>query len=189
MTSGGGERDLGLGADVTAQGVNDRQAKMRGQFGGLVEAAAVLSAPVQRDRHGQIRLRQEILGVPLHELRQWSGKRPAAVVLERVHDRAKRSLVWPDRSSAVERPRDATTSDTPLRAAADGAPRRQRIPAPPAERWGEGGDGRPALRADGAAGRLGQQAVAGRTARGDQRSEEGVGNPTPVHRSSVGLRR
>ena len=71
------------------------------QIGRLVEAALPSSRRVQRNRHGRAGA-DEHVGTPIaHEGRETRRQRAAGVVLERVHDGAKRALVRADGARGI----------------------------------------------------------------------------------------
>ena len=183
MAAGRRQRDLRRGADRPVQRVGHRFAKVDRQIGGLVEASRMVPRPVQRHRHQQVCALKEVARLAPKQRGQWRRQLPSAAVLEGMNDEPKRPIVRSHGSGLVH----GGARLRARRAAALAAPWRQRDAASGAQRWGEDPDGSPAVGADGAAGRLVEQVVAGGAARSDQRRQQRVGHLSPRRRRPVGV--
>jgi hypothetical protein len=141
----GTRRQAGLGAGPprAPQDSANRQPKARGQLVCLVEPAPPMSQPVQRHRDDQVGAAQNGVAVTSEERGERVGDRSPAIVLERMHDRAERSIVVANRPPC----RDVRAPDparvTSVRRSRR-APRPQGIAADTAERCTQQPDSAPA---------------------------------------------
>lgn len=110
-----------------------RKAETGRELVGLVEAAAPLPAPVQRNWNHEVRAEEERTSMPEQQVAQWSGNRSPAVVFERVHHRAQRALVVANRPARGD-VWPAYPAQLTAISLVDGPPRAQRIRADAADR-------------------------------------------------------
>ena len=139
-TFGPRQPHLGRRRARAAQHVRHGYSKVRGEFAGLVEPSAPPPPPVERHRHDQVRLCEQVGAGPPHESGERPRQRAVPVVLEGMQDGPQAALVGSDRPRC-----------------------RSRLAVPGTGPDGDGrGNGVPATPADEAAGRFRQ----GRCARG-----------------------
>jgi hypothetical protein len=143
------------------------------QIGRLIESAALATPPVQRYRHREIGAGEHAVAVFAHQTRERLCQRATPVVLEGVHNGAKRAVVMTNGAREVER------RSRPAAARANGEraerpPRPERIATRQAKRRRQGPNRLPAGRADRTARGSVERFVAGQARRGDDHREQRV---------------
>ncbi len=189
MPASGGQSGLGRRRTDTAKSRADRQAQMLREVGRLIETARAAARWMKRNRHGRVGAVEKVRTAFAHQHRQRHRQRSAALVFQRMHDRAQRSLVEAHGTRSIDVTCGAATAGAPRERATDRAPCRERIPTGVTQRWGEGKDGTPARRTDRPARRLLQCVAADGTWRRDQHGEKRVDHGPHSGPGTVRLKR
>jgi len=146
MTPRGRQSRLRRAVPAAAQRAPHRKAELTGQVVRLIEAALPRPNRVERHGHDRISAGEHIFaGVP-HETAERSGEQPAALVLERVKNVAKRAFVKTC-AARDDKPWRAPPASGAVRI--DRPPRRERIPASHTTRWHQSSHREPARLTDG----------------------------------------
>ena len=161
MTTAGGEVRLGARIPGPPQRVPDRKAQSLRQLRRLIEAAYESSERMKGNGHDEIGALEDRSARPAHHRAQPGGERSPFVVLERVDDRAERSVVGSERARPGDDRSEAPASRAPGVERAERAPRRKRVAARIAERRRQRWEALPAGVADGPTRRHRERAPAG----------------------------
>jgi len=142
-------RQVGLrrGCPDASERAHHRQSEATCQIVGLIEAARPASRRVERNRYDCIGAFEDVVSPRAHERGERTGERPPAVVLEGVHDRAKRAIVGAHGARPGHLAPRASTSRARCQRYADRAPAGKRIAARVANRRRERQDRGPAVAA------------------------------------------
>lgn len=141
----------------------------------LIEPAGAAPRPVERDRHRQVGIGQEVGRGAGHADRQWRGQRPEPLVLERVQDAAERALVETGRPAPVHTRRRLAAVGAGGALTRDEPPGPERVAAPDAQWRRQAVNRAPAALAHRTARGPVEQRVAHRARRGDERNQNEVG--------------
>lgn len=152
----------------------DRNPKMPPEIESLVETTRSTTRRVERHRNDRSRSLEHIrASSPQHRAKR-GGKRPPAVVFQRVNDCAQRALVRAYRPRPIDEATRAPTARASRERHADDTPRRQRIPARVAKRRREWKNRSPAGVANRTARRMIEQFLARRARWGQDDREDGI---------------
>jgi hypothetical protein len=154
--------------------VEDRQAELPRQHVRLIEAAPQAAPRVQRHRYDAVGAGEEPFPRSPHERAERTGEYLASVVLEGLHDLAKRTVVFAGSARDVHERRTPPAPRAPFERHADHAPGRERITAGAAERGDAETDGAPAVGAYGAIQRPVEHRVTGGAAGRERGGQERV---------------
>ena len=158
-----GRREPGLrrACGAPARARCHRHAQRARKIGRLIEAAVQPLPRVQRHRHDRIAAIQHGPACIPQQRAERARERPAAVVFERVDDRAQLALVVTGDGAGVERRWATAAGRAAFSGGADGAPRRQRLATDAARRRQRRADAQPARRTHRALERTIEHGVAG----------------------------
>ena len=140
----------------------------------LVETALTAPGRMERHRNDGLSALQNRPALFTHARGKRHGKRPPPVVLERVHNRAKRAGVLTNSPAPRDSRLDPPAARTTGPAQGDDAPGRQRIAADVAERRGERANRRPADGTNRALCRVVQKGAAGGAGRREEDTEKSI---------------
>lgn len=174
---GRGQRRLGRRWPNAPKRVLDRETQVTGEGGGLIETPRPSAGRVQRHRNQIVGAGEQLVASRSHQRSQWPRQRLAVLVLEGLDDRPKCAVVDPCRSA----PREVRLRVTALAARVLRRRRGQRCATVSTERRCEPREVTPAVVADDSAGRMGEESVAGGTARRPGQGKDPV-EDTPVSR-------
>ena len=169
----GGEAGLRARRPRSFQRAAHGQTENAGELVRLVEAATPLPFPVQGNRHDDIGPTQDCGPMLLQQRSERARQRTARVVLQRVHDCAKRAVVVAERGAGGD-VRPACAARIATMARLDRPPRWQRIPTDPTERRPRQPDRTPARVAHSGPERLFQRTLARRARRCPDDAEQAV---------------
>ncbi len=117
------------------------EAELRGQERCLIEAAAVPTPRMERDRYYAVGARQEVRSVPSHPLPEFPRERSPPLVLEEVDDALELTSILANRPAVIDGTGRAPAAGAPGVRVVRDAPRRERIAAGVADRRRDHRDG------------------------------------------------
>jgi hypothetical protein len=112
MATGSGQIGLGPGGPHAPHGPDEGQPEVSRQIVSLIEAPFTPSRRMQGNRNDEVRAFEDGAGAVSHQRRERPRQRSASFVLERMHDRAERSIVRARGSGALDEPSESPATHT-----------------------------------------------------------------------------